>query len=234
MSQLSNVLLGGTRNDVVAIITRFMVVNRPGSSNFTLIPNPLIYIPSDMIFLGNSTSVAGLWNLNLLYYQPKKITVCDSISTDVISAGFNGCLMAKFSVAGQHFVAHVGTSDLKSDDRKYEWFKFLFVNQKNVNLECIFRPGYNLILNVHDKCCGVITSDNECYSILYQVRNGVNNIRNIRIIRHFFQCSDLQSFLSKMLEVSICCNELVDPDEWNKIWNYYNNHDHTYLCRIIP
>ena len=100
--------------------------------------------------------VIGTWEVQAFGFQAG-YNVCVSTNMDVLSGFFSGCLMASYKKEGQRRVAHVYTEDGGGKAKK------AFMDTvKEGSISCLFKPVWRAPAQ---QCLGVITKNDECYSV---------------------------------------------------------------------
>lgn len=142
-------------------------------------------------------SCGGLPIADSVLWEPNKVAVCES-NLDVISFSFSGCLMAKV-VTHSPLYAHIHCDERVCEDSRYDFAYYLQSNGIQCDNVILFRPicdpGY---LKSPDEFTfvgvwGVITTQNECYSILVNVKyynDGTKEFHLNSIYQHITNRSD--------------------------------------------
>ena len=132
--------------------------------------------------------------LDTVHWCQSHITLCRS-SRDVISFRFSGCIMARYIMKGEIFVAHVHCDEDIEKDCRRDFAIFLKENASDITELQIFQPGasiWNHCTLEQDapdgmvRCLwGVFTSDWRTYSLLvdWDTFNGKFYLREI--VEHF-------------------------------------------------
>lgn len=97
----------------------------------------------------------------------------------VVSFGFSGCYMAKYSLGGRCYVSHIQSG---IGDCKHYWNNLCLQNRATIKIHATFRPTNirddiyyfkqsQLARNIKCTIAGVIMPDNRCYAVLVNVKN---------------------------------------------------------------
>ncbi len=107
--------------------------------------------------LGPDKRVIANWQIQAFGFQAK-YNVCINTNMDVLSGFFSGCWMASYLITGQRRIAHVYTS-IDTREAKEAFINEVYNREKVISC---FKPN---LKSPAMQCLGVITSDNNCYSL---------------------------------------------------------------------
>jgi hypothetical protein len=149
------------------------------SNNLSDFPNRFItyggksFLPYSYYLLMKYEVNAVLWSKEgsaegaICYGYANTIYPLQNKNFDAISFSFGGCSMARFTMNGAHYIAHIQSSVSFNEDRRMEWVNFV-KNNPAITINAMFRPNCdsNLLSQNRDiQLWGVITKEMNCYSV---------------------------------------------------------------------
>lgn len=117
---------------------------------------------------GMSLNLSGRPVVAVLWLEGRIATWRLNAGQDVFSFMFSGCAMARYTLEGVRYAAHIHSCSDPGKDRRDDWVDY--VNRNQIVSLRMFRPDLpvpykNYSKNRSDDCWGLISKEGNCYSI---------------------------------------------------------------------